>query len=66
MLREIRMPNLGTTNDEVKIIRWFKREGEEVKRGEPLLEVETDKAAMEVESFCCGYLKKIVAHPDDE
>ncbi|MGI6705059.1 MAG: dihydrolipoamide acetyltransferase family protein [Clostridia bacterium] len=66
MLREIRMPNLGTTNDEVKIIRWFKREGEEVKRGEPLLEVETDKAAMEVESFAAGYLKKIVAHPDDE
>jgi len=66
MLIEIRMPNLGTTNDEVKIIQWFKQEGEEVKRGEPLLEVETDKATMEVESFATGYLKKIVAHPDDE
>jgi pyruvate dehydrogenase E2 component (dihydrolipoamide acetyltransferase) len=60
MLKEIIMPNLGTTTDEIKIVRWLKSENEIVKRGEPIFEVETDKAVMEVESFMEGYLKKIV------
>jgi len=63
MLKEVRMPDLGTTVEELKIIRWLKQPGDPVKRGEPLLEVETDKATMEVESYLEGYLKKIEA-PD--
>ena len=57
------MPNLGTTTDEIKIIRWLKKENEPVKRGEPIFEVETDKAVMEVESFLAGSLKRILV-PD--
>ena len=60
MLKEIKMPNLGTTTDEIKIVRWIKKENEPVKRGEPIFEVETDKATMEVESFLEGWLKKIL------
>lgn len=65
MIKEIKMPNLGTTADEMKIVKWLKKEGEKVERGEPLLEVETDKATMEVESFVAGYLKKIVGNIGD-
>ena len=60
MIKEIIMPNLGTTTSEIKIVRWLKKENDPVKRGEALFEVETDKAAMEVESYLAGYLKKIV------
>jgi len=66
MLKEIRMPDLGTTVEELRIIRWLKKPGDAVKRGEPLLEVETDKATMEVESYLEGYLKKIEAGDDTE
>lgn len=65
MIKEIKIPNLGTTADEMKIVRWLKKEGDKVERGEPLLEVETDKATMEVESFVAGYLKKIVSNTGD-
>jgi pyruvate dehydrogenase E2 component (dihydrolipoamide acetyltransferase) len=44
-----------------KLVRWFKREGEAVTKGEPLMEVETDKAAVEVESPATGTLAGITA-----
>lgn len=51
--------------EEGTIIQWFKKEGEEVKAGEPLLEVMTDKVNMEVEAPESGVLRKIMAQPDD-
>lgn len=65
MIKEIKMPNLGTTVDEMKIVKWLSNEGDSVERGEPIFEVETDKAIMEVESYLAGYLKKIVAGPGE-
>ncbi len=59
------MPLLGQTMEEGTIIRWFKKEGEEVKAGEPLLEVMTDKVNMEVEAPESGVLRKILAQPDE-
>jgi len=64
MLKEIRMPDIGTNVDEIRIIRWLKQPGDEVKRGELLLEVETDKATMEVESYLAGVIDKIEAAED--
>lgn len=61
---EIKMPQLGQTTDEVKIIRWLVKEGQEVKKGEPLCEVETDKVTMELESFENGTILKINIEPD--
>jgi pyruvate dehydrogenase E2 component (dihydrolipoamide acetyltransferase) len=61
MVVEIIMPKLGQTMEKGKILRWLKREGERVERGEILLEVETDKAVLEVESRGSGVLKKILA-----
>lgn len=60
MATEIRMPALGQTSDELRILRWLKVEGEAIKAGEPLLEVETDKATLEVEAAATGILLKIV------
>ncbi len=60
MATEIIMPKLGQTVEEAKIERWVKKEGEEVKKGDVLLEVTTDKATLEVESFGRGILKKIL------
>lgn len=56
---EIKMPQLGATSNEVRIIKWLVKEGQEVKKGEPLCEVETDKATMELESFESGTILKI-------
>jgi len=58
------MPQLGNTMEEGTILRWLKAEGETVRKGEPLLEVETDKASMEVEAEADGVLLKILAPPN--
>lgn len=58
------MPQLGSTMEEGTILKWRKREGEPVKKGEILLEVMTDKAAMEVEAPSEGVLRKVLAPVD--
>jgi pyruvate dehydrogenase E2 component (dihydrolipoamide acetyltransferase) len=65
MATEIRMPALGQTSDELRILRWLRAEGETIKVGEPLLEVETDKATLEVEAAAAGILLKIVC-PEEQ
>lgn len=62
---EFKMPDLATTDSEIKVIRWFVAAGQSVIRGQPLLEVETDKATMEVESIATGRLLAIHAQPGD-
>jgi pyruvate dehydrogenase E2 component (dihydrolipoamide acetyltransferase) len=51
------MPEVSNTSTEVKLISWLKRPGDPVKRGDPLVEVETDKATVEVESYVDGYFR---------
>ncbi len=65
MLQGVRMPALGQTTDELRIISWLKNEGEPVEQGEPLFAVETDKATLEVEAFSSGILRKIVHQADE-
>jgi len=55
------MPALGETVDTSTIERWVRREGDEVRRGEVLCEITTDKATLEVESYYDGTLVKILA-----
>jgi pyruvate dehydrogenase E2 component (dihydrolipoamide acetyltransferase) len=57
----MRMPDLATTDSPIKVVRWLADVGATVRRGEPLLEVETDKATMEVESVVSGVLRSLVA-----
>ena len=62
MAKAIKMPDLGTTVDKVTLIAWLKQEGEQIKRGEALCEVETDKATTELESVAQGVLlRQVVA-----
>jgi pyruvate dehydrogenase E2 component (dihydrolipoamide acetyltransferase) len=63
MAINILMPALSPTMTEGKLSRWLKKEGEEIKSGDVLAEIETDKATMEVEAVDEGYLAKIVV-PD--
>jgi pyruvate dehydrogenase E2 component (dihydrolipoamide acetyltransferase) len=65
VLQGIRMPALGQTSDELRIISWLKKEGDLVEQGEPLFAVETDKVTLEVEAFTSGILRKIVHQADE-
>jgi pyruvate dehydrogenase E2 component (dihydrolipoamide acetyltransferase) len=59
------MPALEMAQDSGKLVSWFKQEGESVRKGEMLLEVETDKAVVEVEATADGILTGVTAHPGD-
>lgn len=65
MAIEVKMPQMGFDMKEGKIIRWLRKEGDQIIRGEPLLEIETDKAVVEVESFSPGVLSRIVVGEGD-
>jgi len=61
MSTEIKVPTLGESVVEATIGKWFKKEGEAVKADEPLVELETDKVAVEVPAPTSGRLEKIIA-----
>ncbi len=62
---DVKMPDLSATEgSDILVRRWLVREGARIKRGEPLLEVETDKATTEVESAATGTVAEILAPPD--
>jgi len=56
------MPDLGQTSSEAKIVSWLKQPGDRLAMGEALLEVETDKATMEVEAYIGGFLRRKLAN----
>jgi pyruvate dehydrogenase E2 component (dihydrolipoamide acetyltransferase) len=60
------MPALGIAQEKGTLVSWFKAEGEPVKKGEPLMEVETDKATVEIEAPATGILASVSASPGDE
>jgi pyruvate/2-oxoglutarate dehydrogenase complex dihydrolipoamide acyltransferase (E2) component len=60
MATPLRMPDLGTVEGNVILVRWLKKEGDAVALGEPLFEVETDKGVSEVESAIAGDLVKLL------
>ncbi len=62
MATPLRMPDMGTVEGDVTLVRWLKAEGDIVSVGEPLFEVETDKGISEVEAALAGILvRKLVA-----
>ena len=61
-MREFRMPKIALgADDEVRVVEWVVAEGGEVVSGDPLLEVETDKATLDVEATSAGVLAKQLA-----
>ena len=60
MVSEVVMPKMGYDMTEGTIVRWVKQEGDEVKHGDVIAEVETTKVTVEVEAYGSGVLRKIV------
>jgi pyruvate dehydrogenase E2 component (dihydrolipoamide acetyltransferase) len=59
MATEVKLPRLGQGMESGTIVKWLKSEGEPVKKGEPLYELDTDKVTQEVEAEASGVLLKI-------
>jgi pyruvate dehydrogenase E2 component (dihydrolipoamide acetyltransferase) len=60
MITEVVMPKMGYDMTEGTILRWRKQEGEEIKRGEIIAEIETTKVTVEVEAYASGVLRQIL------
>ena len=60
MISEVTMPSMGADMSEGTIVKWLKKEGDQVKRGDKLAEIETDKTVVEMECYNDGILKKII------
>jgi len=60
MAEKVRLPKLSATMTEGIVVEWLKKEGETIAKGEPLVQVETDKAVVEVESPVGGVVKQIL------
>ena len=65
MATVVTMPSMGYDMKEGIVVRWRKKEGEQVARGEVIAEIETDKATVEMEAYVSGVLGKIVAEEGD-
>jgi pyruvate dehydrogenase E2 component (dihydrolipoyllysine-residue acetyltransferase) len=66
MATDVIMPALGVAQEKGTLINWLKAEGQSVTKGEPLMEVETDKATVEIEAPASGILTNVIASPGDE
>jgi pyruvate dehydrogenase E2 component (dihydrolipoamide acetyltransferase) len=62
MATQVVMPKLSPTMEEGQLSRWLKKEGDKVTVGEPIAEVDTDKATMEAQALAEGVLRKILVH----
>ncbi|HEV2903925.1 MAG TPA: biotin/lipoyl-containing protein, partial [Pyrinomonadaceae bacterium] len=60
MATQVVMPKLSPTMEEGQLSRWLKKEGDKVSMGEPLAEIDTDKATMEMQALSSGVLRKIL------
>ncbi|MBI3979513.1 MAG: E3 binding domain-containing protein [Chloroflexi bacterium] len=65
LIYDVILPKLGTNMTEATVVRWLKREGDPVAAGEPLAEVETEKAVFEIEAEAPGVLRRILAQPGE-
>src|SRR5215210_1505076 len=60
MATQVIMPKLSPTMEEGQLTRWLKKEGDQVSMGEPIAEIDTDKATMEMQALSSGVLRKIL------
>ena len=66
MATDVIMPALGVAQEKGTLLNWRKAEGQSVTKGEPLMEVETDKATVEIEAPASGILANVTAAAGDE
>ncbi len=60
------MPALGVAQQTGTLLKWLKAEGQAVTKGEPLMEIETDKSTVEIEAAASGILSRVTAKAGDE
>jgi len=63
---KMKMPDLAATDSPIRVLQWRVQPGQKIERGQAILEVETDKATMDVESIASGLLVETQAQPGDE
>jgi pyruvate dehydrogenase E2 component (dihydrolipoamide acetyltransferase) len=63
---DVIMPALGVAQEKGTLLNWRKAEGQSVTKGEPLMEIETDKATVEIEAPASGILTNVTASVGDE
>lgn len=66
MATNVIMPALGVAQQTGTLLKWLKAEGQAVAKGEPLMEIETDKATVEIEAAGSGVLSSVTAKPGDQ
>lgn len=66
MAEVIIMPKLGFNMNEGKLVQWYKNEGDEIAKGEPLFSTETDKTNMDIEATSDGVVKKLLIEEGDQ
>ena len=59
MAAELKIPKLGMDMEEANILRWMVEEGAEVEKGDPVLEIDTDKVAYEIEATAAGTIRNL-------
>ena len=59
------MPALELAQETGKVLRWLKSPGESVSKGEPIVEIETDKVTVEIEAPASGVLRNVTARAGD-
>lgn len=65
-LKNIVMPQAGQDLETGIIREWLKQEGDPVRKGEPIVTIETEKITLEVDSPMDGFLRRIIAPADSE
>ena len=66
MITKVLMPKLSDAMETGKVIKWLKKEGDKVKGGDIIAEIETDKANVEIEAFGSGVLRKVIVDEGGE
>lgn len=61
----IEMPTLGYDTEQGRLVGWLRKVGDRIERGEPIAEVETEKATVEIEALASGTLVEIVQDEGD-
>ena len=61
MIRRIKLPKVSANVEQATVTGWLKKEGDRVRKGEPLVELTTDKTCIEMESPVSGILRSILA-----
>jgi pyruvate/2-oxoglutarate dehydrogenase complex dihydrolipoamide acyltransferase (E2) component len=63
---EVKMPSVSAEMESGTVVAWLKSVGDSVERGEPLAQIQTDKATLDLESRVTGTLSEILAQVDEE